>query len=275
MDILPVVPFLSGILIYNTTNLLLKAATARFFPTFFRYLEADRNRRLEPYLAFVMGWLITLFSAPICTVAAIQSKPEASLFDTELEHTLLEKICVGSRVVLWVGETPRLEFSGLYTAHHGLSIAAFLSIIHVRAPRQQLYVLYAALATELVSTAIAVLKIHGWKVNNSRFLRSATYWNVALLILVRLPTTLWCIWLVLKSEATGVRVLANLVSLLLYMAYQIYCISRQVQSLSNLKEPLSKTGSHDLGQRRPQLKFDHTRWSWWKRPAQYSSSRTD
>ena len=134
MDVLPIAPFLSGILMYNTTNLLLKAATARFFPTFFLYLEADRSHRLEPYFAFVMGWLITFFSAPICTVAALQSNPEASLFDAKLEHTLIEKICVGSRVVLWVGETPRLEFSSLYTAHHGLSIAAFLSIIHVQAP---------------------------------------------------------------------------------------------------------------------------------------------
>ena len=182
-----------------------------------------------------MGWLITLLSTPICTAAALRSDPDASLFDAKLEHTLLEKICVGSRMVLWVGETPRLEFSNLYTAHHGLSIASFLTIVYIQAPWKQCYILYGALATELVSTAMAALKIHGWNVRNSRILRSATYWNIILLMLVRIPSTLMCIWMVLESGTTGIRLLVNIGSLLIYLAYQAYCASRQVSSLGGLE----------------------------------------
>lgn len=229
--ILPAVALLSGILIYNATNLLLKAYISRFHPAFFQYLSTNRSHRLEPYIAFIMGWLITLFSAPICAAAALKADPQAYVFNASIRPSLLEQICVGSRVVLWIGETPRLEFSSLYTAHHGFSLAAFLGIIHIQAPRQQIYVLYAALATELASTLIAALKIHGWTVKTSRFVKQATYLNVLLLVVVRIPSTLWCVWMISLSGTTDMRVVANVGPLGIYTVYLVYCAQRQAQGL--------------------------------------------
>lgn len=233
--ILPAVPFLTGILVYNITTLLLKKMIAKTSPVLFRYLDSDRTHLLDPFLAFATGWLITLFSAPICTVAALNSTHEATLFDQTPEPTLLQQICVGSRVVLWVGETPRLEFSSMYTAHHIFSIAAFLGIVHVRAPLQQLFVLYAALGTELVSTAIALLKVLGWKVSTSKVVRSATYLNVLLLLSIRVPSTCWCLWLVVSSATGGLRLVANVGALLIYTVYLLYCAYRQAQTLGILR----------------------------------------
>ncbi|KAF1979019.1 hypothetical protein BU23DRAFT_448840, partial [Bimuria novae-zelandiae CBS 107.79] len=188
--ILPAVPFVCGIILYNTFTLSLKTFLSKAYPHFYADLASNRRSRLDPYIAFLTGWLITLFSTPICTIAALHASPEAALFDAAPHSTRLEQFCVGSRVVLWVGETPRLEFSNLYTAHHGFSLAAFAAIEWIEAPRMQLFVLYAALATELVSTLIAALKITGWNVGNSGFVACATRVNVLLLAGVRVPSAL-------------------------------------------------------------------------------------
>ena len=229
--ILPAVPFLFGILLYNILTLSLQKLIAMASPNLFNYLSKNRAQRLDPFLAFAIGWLITFFSAPICTIAALDSTPKARLFDQTIEPTILEQTCVATRVVLWVGEIPRLQFSSMYTAHHVFSIAAFLGIVHIRAPIQQLFVLYAALCTELFSTAIALLKVLGWKARDSKGVRAATYVNILLLLSIRVPSTCWSIWLVVSSGMREMRIIANVGPLLIYVLYLLYCAYRQSQTL--------------------------------------------
>lgn len=71
-------PFiLLGLTIYYFVEAGLKLACRRFKPDFYDQLR--REERSLPFFGFAMGWIITLYSSPVCMYAFITSFDEPGM----------------------------------------------------------------------------------------------------------------------------------------------------------------------------------------------------
>lgn len=190
-----------GFMAYYVTESLLKKACRRSLPSLYKLLET--NNQFVPFFGFCMGWLVTLCSTPVCVYAFLDQKQRensrpfaTSLFNFNCqisnvqswltssivhpnvsiepwlmlpEDQLLSpisvsgRICIASRSILWVSELNRLEFSAYYIKHHLASLSHLSFHLWAGLPVDPIYLIYASLVTELLSTGLAILSICGWK----------------------------------------------------------------------------------------------------------------
>ena len=179
---------LSYLTTYFVAELLIKKFFRNLHPEF--YSKLYRDRKDLQYFAFVMGIFITLFSAPTCYAAFQDSSHTNDLLGNPNLSTA-GKVCMASRGVLWTSEFNRLDHSSKYINHHLTSLGYLVYHIQVGLPLRILYAFYASLITELLSDTTCLVTLHGLKPESSKLAYRVQAMNWILLVLVRLPPSIY------------------------------------------------------------------------------------
>ncbi|KDN64514.1 hypothetical protein CSUB01_00471 [Colletotrichum sublineola] len=185
-------PIFAGLVAYRLLNWCLHKAVKRCNPHFYAKLELDRHRKLRPYFVFPLGFLLTLFTTPICLAAYGETPFATDTFGTDRSFATNGKICLGSRAVLWLSEIPLLSYSSEYLAHHLLSLGSLALVLVGKSPRRPIYLIYAGLVAELFSDAVALLRFHGRNATNSPAFRRFMFANVLSMVSLRIIPAIAC-----------------------------------------------------------------------------------
>lgn len=181
---------LLGLTLYYVVEGVLKITCRRFLPDLYKKLKSDYL--VLPFFGFAMGWLITLISSPICLYAFVTENSE-----TSLKPSLSGQICVASRSILWVSELNRLDYISVFVKHHLGSLAHLTSHMYYHVPLTPLYLIYASLVTELLSTAASICSILGYKPTTSLHLKRIQQANTIAVPLLRTPPVFYTAYTVI------------------------------------------------------------------------------
>jgi len=208
-------------------------------PVFYAQLQGDPSRKLRPYFVFPLGILLTLVSAPICMEAFVSTPASTDGFRATRGLSRAEKICVGSRGVLWISELPMLSFSSEYVAHHVLSLWSLTMVLLANFPRRPLYLIYAGLITELFSDSFSILRHHECTIQNSKAVRSFMLINALSLLVLRVgPAFFFSVGTLMP--VTSVHQTAYIASIMFYCGYLVLLAYKQLSALNYLRLVLDR-----------------------------------
>lgn len=237
------IPVLCGLAVYQVLQLLLQRLMQHFSPTFYARLQGDSTRRLRPYLVFPIGILLTCFTTPICIQAFRQVDMETDDFHTNRPFTNTEKLCLGTRGVLWISELPLLSYSASYVLHHVFSLASLFFFVVNDVPRRLFYLIYASLVTELFSDTVAILRLHGLRPDNSRLQYGFTLLNALSLVLIRVvPALGYALYTFMPADRLDQW--GYILAVLLQCCFLLYIAWKQLSSLSLVELKLHRPGAH-------------------------------
>ncbi|KAK8062323.1 hypothetical protein PG997_014420 [Apiospora hydei] len=148
-ELLPATPLVLGVIGYTLATFWAEGLMRKRAPKLYSQLQGN-HRALLYYTAMAVGKGLAVLFVPACALAAIQGNGTAAavMGETPWQATTVEKVCVTSRIAIWVGEFPRTQLYPGLVAHHIWSITSAVLILAGGQPPQQLYVMYAALLTE-------------------------------------------------------------------------------------------------------------------------------
>lgn len=203
-------------------------------PVFYQKLLSSRKDL--PYFGIAMGFLITLFSAPVCGYAAFtatypwQTPPSPGSSNSGMVSAS-GTICVVSRGILWVSELNRLGEHDFYLYHHLGSLISLLSLVAVRIPLGAVYGIYAGLVSELTGDLVWLVRAHGSKPETSPWLRRLEVANIAQYVAVRAPGIVFGFYFNAKAGLSPPQQLICTVNLVLYASFVLYCFITRAAKL--------------------------------------------
>lgn len=208
------------------------------YPTFYDVL--DRQGKIAPYVAFVMGFVMTLASTPVC-LSALDDSYLAS--DQRGGYTTAGNVCIVSKAVLWTAELNRLDFSNGYVVHHLSSLMHMIHSLYLQDPLRPIYAVYASLATELFSDAASIMLYHDLRQAESRMAYAVQAINVVLLALVRAPAIAYGIPYILRSwPITSPAFWTHSLMTFLYARFLVNTVIRDVARLKMIQRSTDSRG---------------------------------
>lgn len=195
------------------------------YPTLYEKLLSTRKDL--PYFGIMMGFLITLFSAPVCGYAAYTamypwqagSGPSESISGVTSSSGA---ICVVSRGILWVSELNRLGEHTFYLYHHLGSLISLITLLAIQIPLGALYGLYSGLFSELTGDLVWLAGAHGYTIGNSSLFRQLEAVNIALYAVVRAPGIIFGFYFLLNAGLSASKQMICTFQLTTYMIFVIY-----------------------------------------------------
>lgn len=210
-------------------------------PVFYQKLLSTRKDL--PYFGIAMGFLITLFSAPICGYAAYttiypwQTQPSPNPNESSSSGMVSASgaICVVSRGVLWVSELNRLGEHDFYLYHHLGSLISLLSLVASRIPLGAVYGVYAGLVSELIGDLVWLVRAHGSTPETSSWLRRLETVNVVQYVAVRAPGIIFGFYFCANAGLSPLQKLVSTVNITLYAVFVLYCFVTRAAKLGWLR----------------------------------------
>lgn len=229
-----------GLAAYQALRALAHSIFRSYMPAFYNTLRKSEAFQLRAYLVFPIGFLITILTTPFC-LAALSSSSSTSTSDTSPSTPYFvrnlstsEKICLGSRSVLWISEMPLLRHSSQYMIHHILSLSSLGTVLLTDLTLRPLYLIYAGLITEIFSDSIAILRFHGFNQLNSEIYAALTLVNAMSLMLLRMLPAILFTYAELRSTE-GLSSNAYMASVLFYAGWLLWISYKQLSGLGYIE----------------------------------------
>ena len=178
---------IAGLVTYQILRATAKRTTKLLAPSFYSTLKQSDPSKFKAYFVFPVGFFLTVATTPVCISAFSSTDPDIDRSGSGSTRSLSvqERICLGSRGVLWISELPLLSYSTDYVVHHVLSLASLGLVVYKQLPLRPLYLIYAGLVTELCSDTTALLRFHGLDHKSSRVYAFAGLANALAMIILR------------------------------------------------------------------------------------------
>ena len=227
-----------GLILYQTLQYVCRHAVQSLLPA--RYDNVRRRAQSCPdYFVFPIGILLTAASTPICLTAFAFTDASADRLGLARSMAPMEKVCLGSRAVLWMSELPLLSHSLTYVVHHILSISSLAVVLAQGLPLRPLYLIYAGLITELCSDTTAIMKFHGWNHTNSTLFASVASINaIAMLLLRALPAVVFIPFYLLPTWSNPT--LAYMAAVAFYVGWLLWLAFKQLVTLGHVRFVLAR-----------------------------------
>lgn len=200
------------------------------------------------YILFLVGLLLSATTTPICVAALTSTNSDVDRSGLPRELSLPERLCLGSRAVLWISEIPGFRHSPEYTTHHVFSLASLGLTLLSNLPLRPLYLIYAGLVTELASDTIALFRLHGMHHDPSRPYLIVSLLNVVGILFLRvIPAVTFAVAYLQPSK--GLATKAYGVSVCFYCGWLLTIAFKQLRNLGYVKLDLERPVSVLLGGR--------------------------
>ncbi|KAK8096624.1 hypothetical protein PG999_012568 [Apiospora kogelbergensis] len=264
-ELLPTTPLILGVIGYSLVSFWVEDCIRRRVPSLYEQFKTN-HRKLCYISAYFVGKFLAVVFVPACTIATIQGNGTASatLVDTPWHATTVEKVCVVSRVVIWIGEFPRTQVSTALVAHHAWSVVSMLIILGAGHPPAQLYVMYAALLTETFSKLSTKSRLIEGLITKSplqkmadsgRLGRMADWANLVGILGLRLPSIIYALHMVQQIPYRTAPVWMNMVGMGYYLVYALYLSYRSAVLMGLIKVSAAGLPKHFI-------LFDRLTFSW-------------
>ena len=198
------------------------------------YDKLYRDRKDLQYFAFMMGILITLFSVPAC-YKALRNSSDANDVLGNPHSSVAGQVCMASRGVLWASEFNRLDHSSKYISHHLASLGYLVYHLQAGLPLRIIYAFYASLITELFSDTACLVTLHGLKPESSKLAYRVQAANWFLLVLIRLPPSVYAATFLLMHGITDPVFWVNAACLFIYTRFNMNIIINVAKRLEIVK----------------------------------------
>lgn len=218
------------------------------FPQTYAKLQHSGRQQFRTYFVFLVGWLMTASTTPICMTAFVSTDTGVDKVEIPRALSPQERLCLGSRAVLWISETPLFRHSSAFATHHVLSLVSLAMVMLNNLPLRPLFLIYSGLVTELASDTLAILRMHGLDQTNSRLYSITALMNsLGIMFLRAVPALVFTAWYLQPITLTRPIMVAYMASVVFYSGYLMYASSKQLSALGYVQLNLSRPATVRLG----------------------------